>query len=463
MNNAGIVRDTRDLEHERGRLRRRDQACTSRARWAPSHHAARHWRDRAKAGEVFTGRVINTTSGAGLVGNFGQTNYATAKAGIAGFTQTLSLELYKLGVTVNAVGPAAATRITGTMPGAPAVIEADDVPEDEWNRMDPAVSSPLVAWLASDESQHITGQVIRAVAEDIVWMQGWSEGPTISNGGTALGRREARPAARHRRLQDPRPGPALLTSKLGILVGPGVVRAGAVAGLHAFADAVGCGVVNTWGAKGVFVWDDPRHFGTAGLQARDFELAGPRRRRRARHERARRRRGDGAPWDGPGRGRRRRAARPCRRGRHGRLAAGHARAARAVHRARRGVRPALRAAGVGAGARRGAGRVAARGRARRRGAGAGRLLGGPHVPDVVPGSVVVPATGGPEAAWRARARRGRDRPTRHPGRGRATARRRSRRAGAWSRSWGDGSVDLDPSPLVAVAGEIVAFALVRQR
>ena len=69
------------------------------------------------------------------------------------------------------------------MPGAPAVIEADDVPEDEWNRMDPAVSSPLVAWLASDESQHITGQVIRAVAEDIVWMEGWSEGATINNGG----------------------------------------------------------------------------------------------------------------------------------------------------------------------------------------------------------------------------------------------------------------------------------------
>ena len=179
--------------------------------WAPAHHAARHWRERAKAGEVFTGRVINTTSGAGLVGNFGQTNYATAKAGIAGFTQTLSLELYKLGVTVNAVGPAAATRITGTMPGAPAVIEADEVPEDEWNRMDPAVSSPLVAWLASDESQHVTGQVIRAVAEDIVWMQGWTEGATISNGGKRWDADEARPAARHRRLQDPGPRPALLT------------------------------------------------------------------------------------------------------------------------------------------------------------------------------------------------------------------------------------------------------------
>ncbi len=63
-------------------------------------------------------------------------------------------------------------------------------------------------------------------------------------------------------------------SSLGILVGPGVVRDGCVPGLQAFAARVGCGVVNTWGAKGVFRWDDPSHFGTAGLQARDFELAG---------------------------------------------------------------------------------------------------------------------------------------------------------------------------------------------
>jgi hypothetical protein len=49
--------------------------------------------------------------------------------------------------------------------------------------MDPATSSPLVAWLASDESQHVTGQVIRAVADRIVWMRGWTDGPSISNGG----------------------------------------------------------------------------------------------------------------------------------------------------------------------------------------------------------------------------------------------------------------------------------------
>lgn len=181
VNNAGIVRDGAIWNMSESDF---DAVLRVHVKgsWAPCHHAARHWRERSKAGESFTGRVINTTSGAGLVGNFGQTNYATAKAGIAGLTQTLSLELYKLGVTVNCVGPAAATRITGTMPGAPEVIEADDVPEGEWNRMDPSVSSPLVAWLASGESQHVTGQVIRAVAEDIILMTGWSNGATISNG-----------------------------------------------------------------------------------------------------------------------------------------------------------------------------------------------------------------------------------------------------------------------------------------
>jgi len=182
VNNAGIVRDGAIWNMSESDF---DAVINVHVKgtWAPCHHAARHWRERSQAGETFTGRVINTTSGAGLVGNFGQTNYATAKAGIAGLTQTLSLELFKMGVTVNCVGPAAATRITGTMPGAPEVIEANDVPDGEWNRMDPSVSSPLVAWLASDESQHVTGQVIRAVAENIIWMKGWADGPTLSNGG----------------------------------------------------------------------------------------------------------------------------------------------------------------------------------------------------------------------------------------------------------------------------------------
>jgi NAD(P)-dependent dehydrogenase (short-subunit alcohol dehydrogenase family) len=182
VNNAGIVRD--------GAIWNMSPADFDavmrvhvRGTWLPCHHAAKHWRERSKSGDAFTGRIINTTSGAGLVGNFGQSNYATAKAAIAGLTQTLSLELYKLGVTVNAIGPAGATRITGTMPNAPKVIEPDEVPDDEYNPMDPAHSSPVVAWLASDESQLVTGQVIRAVGGRIVWMQGWSDGPTLDSKG----------------------------------------------------------------------------------------------------------------------------------------------------------------------------------------------------------------------------------------------------------------------------------------
>jgi NAD(P)-dependent dehydrogenase (short-subunit alcohol dehydrogenase family) len=182
VNNAGIVRDgaiwNMSPDDFDAVLR-----VHVKGTWGPAHWAARHWRQRSKDGETFTGRIINTTSGAGLVGNFGQTSYATAKAAIAGLTQTLSLELYKMGVTVNAIGPAGATRITATMPGAPDVIEPDDLGEDDWNPMDPAVSSPVVAWLASDESQHVTGQVIRAVAENIIWMRSWADGPTIGNDG----------------------------------------------------------------------------------------------------------------------------------------------------------------------------------------------------------------------------------------------------------------------------------------
>ncbi len=184
VNNAGIVRDgaifNMSVDDFDAVIR-----VHLRGTWLPCKHAAVHWRAVNKeTGAPVNGRIINTISGAGLTGNFGQSNYAPAKAAIASLTQTLSLELYKAGVTVNAVGPAAATRITATMPNAPAVIEPDEIPEDEWNPMDPAVSSPLVAWLASDEADHVTGQIIRAVGENIILMHGWSDGPGINNKGS---------------------------------------------------------------------------------------------------------------------------------------------------------------------------------------------------------------------------------------------------------------------------------------
>src|SRR5258708_4193048 len=105
--------------------------------WLTTREAALRWRARARAGETFTGRIINTTSGAGLSGNFGQSNYATAKAAIVGLTLTTSLELYKLGVTVNAVGPGGMTRITATMAGEPA-FEPDSLEPGDYHPMDPA-------------------------------------------------------------------------------------------------------------------------------------------------------------------------------------------------------------------------------------------------------------------------------------------------------------------------------------
>lgn len=182
VNNAGIVRDRViwNMPPEDFDLVLRVHL---RGSWLMTHHAAVHWRARAKAGEApVRGRIINTTSGAGLVGNFGQSNYATAKAAIAGLTLTTSLELYGMGVTVNAIGPGGLTRLSATIPGFDGPIEADQLGPDEYHPMDPAGSSPVVAWLASDEAQHVTGQVIRVIRDKIYLMRGWTEAASVASG-----------------------------------------------------------------------------------------------------------------------------------------------------------------------------------------------------------------------------------------------------------------------------------------
>jgi NAD(P)-dependent dehydrogenase (short-subunit alcohol dehydrogenase family) len=181
VNNAGIVRD-KVIWNMPAADWDAVMRVHVRGTWLTTREAARRWRERAKAGETFTGRIINTTSGAGLQGNFGQSNYATAKAAIVGLSLTTSLELYKLGVTVNVVGPGGMTRLTATSSASLKAFEPDDVPLDEYHPMDPAGSSPLVAWLASDEAQHVTGQVIRAIHDKIYLMGGWTEDAVISSG-----------------------------------------------------------------------------------------------------------------------------------------------------------------------------------------------------------------------------------------------------------------------------------------
>jgi NAD(P)-dependent dehydrogenase (short-subunit alcohol dehydrogenase family) len=182
VNNAGIVRDAVIWNH---RAEDWDAVVRVHVRgpWLTSKVAATHWRTLAKDGLDSRGRIINTTSGAGLVGNFGQTSYATAKAAVVGLTLTLALELHRFGVTVNAIGPAGATRLTGTMPNAPAVVEPDEIPEDSFHPLDPAGSSPVVAWLASDDAQYVTGQVIRVIGDKIHLMGGWHEAASASNNG----------------------------------------------------------------------------------------------------------------------------------------------------------------------------------------------------------------------------------------------------------------------------------------
>ena len=184
VNNAGIVRDSViwNMNVDDWDLVMRVHV---RGTWSMSHFAAKYWRDQAKSGNTVHGRIVNTTSGAGLGGNFGQTNYATAKAAIVGLTLTLAQELARSGVTVNCIGPAGLTRITATMPGSGDAFEPDAVPEGEWNPMDPKNSSPVVAWLCSDEAQYVTGQVIRVIHDQIIWMEGWRERKTVSCEGKA--------------------------------------------------------------------------------------------------------------------------------------------------------------------------------------------------------------------------------------------------------------------------------------
>lgn len=96
------------------------------------------------------GAVVNTTSLAGLMGNFGQTNYSAAKAGIYGMTRTWSMELAKMGVRVNAIAPVALTRMTEDV----AMLKSMGI-----ESMKPEHIAPVVAWLASDLAQDVTGRI----------------------------------------------------------------------------------------------------------------------------------------------------------------------------------------------------------------------------------------------------------------------------------------------------------------
>jgi NAD(P)-dependent dehydrogenase (short-subunit alcohol dehydrogenase family) len=136
--------------------------------FAVTKHACTYWREQHKAGKPVSGRIINTTSGAGLWGNVGQANYAPAKAAIAMLTTVTALEAERYGVTANCISPIAATRMLGS------IGMAASASVDHWDRLDPKNASPVVAWLCSEESAWLTGQVLRVDGNKLIRVGGYT-------------------------------------------------------------------------------------------------------------------------------------------------------------------------------------------------------------------------------------------------------------------------------------------------
>ncbi len=145
VNNAGIVRDKTLLKMDESDF---DSviAVHLKGTFNCTRHAAVVMKEKGY------GRIVNITSSAGLRGNFGQTNYGAAKAGIMGMTFIWSMELGRYGVTCNAVAPAGATRMTAGLYER----SGQEPPPEE----DPALNAPLVAYLASEQAAHVNGQIL---------------------------------------------------------------------------------------------------------------------------------------------------------------------------------------------------------------------------------------------------------------------------------------------------------------
>ncbi|GAA4493488.1 SDR family oxidoreductase [Actinoallomurus oryzae] len=176
VNNAGILRD-RMLVNMTAEEWDDVIRVHLRGTFAPLRHAGAYWRARSKAGEPVDAAIINTTSSSGIYGNAGQGNYGAAKAGIAGLTVIAARELGRYGVTVNAVAPAALTRMTENL----VRWQGGDDPQ----AFDPRAAdniAPLVVWLGSDQARGITGRVFNVRGGVISVAEGWRAGPGADKG-----------------------------------------------------------------------------------------------------------------------------------------------------------------------------------------------------------------------------------------------------------------------------------------
>ncbi len=179
VNNAGILRD-RMLVNMTPDEWDAVIRVHLRGTYAPSHAAAAYWREQSKSGADVDARLINTSSSSGIYGNAGQSNYGAAKAGIAAFTVIAAKELERYGVTVNAVAPAALTRMTEDLGMGRRAAER---PPDEFDQLSPDNIAPLVVWLGSPQSRSVTGRVFNVVGGHISVAEGWHAGPEASKAG----------------------------------------------------------------------------------------------------------------------------------------------------------------------------------------------------------------------------------------------------------------------------------------
>jgi len=176
VNNAGILRDrvlVNMTEEEWDMVIH----VHLKGHFVPTRHAATYWREQSKAGREVKAAVINTSSTSGLLGNPGQTNYGAAKAGIAAFSVIAAQELGRYGVRVNAIAPAARTRMTESTPGLSDIVKAPGE-EGQFDTWDPANISPLVAYLACEDCP-TSGRVFFVQGGTIRSFQNWTMTDTL--------------------------------------------------------------------------------------------------------------------------------------------------------------------------------------------------------------------------------------------------------------------------------------------
>jgi NAD(P)-dependent dehydrogenase (short-subunit alcohol dehydrogenase family) len=180
VNNAGILRDRMIFNMDEADW---DSviAVHLKGTFAMSRHACEYWREEHKKGNALNGRIINTSSDAGLLGNVGQSNYGACKAAVAVMAIIIGQEMKKYGVTANAIAPVARTRLTVDATPSTAALMGAPAEAGKFDMFDPANIAPLVAWLASDDAAGVNGQVFRVGGSSVWPMKGWHSATRIKN------------------------------------------------------------------------------------------------------------------------------------------------------------------------------------------------------------------------------------------------------------------------------------------